>query len=104
LVLYAMFMMINLLTILVLRLWKQYRNSSADSLLGGAMFFIAVYFLLSVSIMPQFADVDKVYRMAVYQSGSTAEPPRQLILFLSCMVILFAGGFSATALKARRTR
>ncbi len=104
LALYTAFIMLNLLTVLVMAFWKTHLDTPAESLLGGAMLLIAAYFFLSVTIMPQFADADKIYRMAMYQSDSTVEQTRHLFLFITCIAALFLGGFGAMTLKTRRTR
>jgi predicted transporter len=104
LMLYTAFIVINLLAVFIAVFWKVHSNGSAETLLGGAMLLIAAYFLLSVTIMPQFADVDKIYRLAMHHSGSKIEQSRELFVFLICISGLFLGGFGVMTLKTRRTR
>jgi predicted transporter len=83
--------------------WKMGRGTPPETLLGGAMLFIAVYFFLSVTIMPQFADAGKIYRMALYSPETTAEQIPHLFLFLTWVAAAFFGGFGRMTFKIRRT-
>jgi predicted transporter len=74
-----------------------------ESFLGGAMLLLAVYFFLSVTIMPQFADLDKVYRLAGPHGDARAAVanPSRLVPVLAA-VTAFAAGFGTTWKRARR--
>lgn len=91
--LYLAFVMISLLVLGGIFFLRSGRGGSPESFLGGGMMLIAVYFLLSVTIMPQFADVEDVYRLAMNrgQTGSPEVP--QVVLFLIISAAAFAGGF-----------
>ena len=102
LLLYAAFFLLNLMTVLVMEFWKMERDTPPETLLGGAMLLIAVYFFLSVTIMPQFADADKIYRMALYLPDTTAEQTPHQFLFLTWVAAAFFGGFGRMTLKIRR--
>lgn len=101
--LYMAFILLNLMTVLAMDFWKMGKGTPPETLLGGAMLLIAVYFFLSVAIMPQFADADKIYRMALYQPDTTVEQTPHLFLFLACVVSAFFVGFSGMTFKIRRT-
>ncbi|MBU1056043.1 MAG: DUF2162 domain-containing protein [Proteobacteria bacterium] len=102
LLLYLAFIVINLISVLVMVYLKKRSDSQAESFLGGAMILIAAYFILSVTIMPQFADVDKIYRLAMYQSDSAVGQTGQIFLYLIFITVLFLGGFAATTVKTKR--
>jgi predicted transporter len=101
--LYMTFILLNLMTVLVMGFWKMERGTPPETLLGGAMLLIAVYFFLSVTIMPQFADADKIYRMALYSPDTTAEQTPHLFLFLTWVAASFFVGFGRMTFKIRRT-
>ena len=104
LLLYMAFILLNLITVLAMGFWKRKSGTLPETLLGGAMLMIAAYFLLSVTIMPQFTDVDKIYRMALYHRDKTGEHTHHLFLFLTCIAVAFFGGFGRMILKIRRAR
>jgi predicted transporter len=68
--LYLAFMLISLLAMGIVHLLRHRMVQPSESFLGGAMLLMAVYFILSVTIMPQFADLDSVYRLARYQTDN----------------------------------
>jgi len=104
LLLYASFILLNLMTLLTMRFWRMGRGTPPETLLGGAMLIIAAYFFLSVTIMPQFTDADKIYRMALHHRDKTGEHTQHLFLFLTWVAAAFFGGFGRMILKIRRTR
>jgi predicted transporter len=99
--LYMAFILLNLITVLAMGFWKRGRGTPPETLLGGAMLLIAVYFFLSVTVMPQFADMDKIYRMALYQPDTTVEKTQHLFLFLTWVAAAFFGGFGRMTFKIR---
>jgi len=66
---YIGFMFLSFLSAGVLYIFNTLIDSTPESLLGGSMLIISAYFILSVIIMPQFADIDTIYRMAAYNNG-----------------------------------
>lgn len=66
--LYLVFVLISLSTMGILRLLRRRMVQPSEAFLGGAMLLMAVYFILSVTVMPQFADLDSVYRLACYHA------------------------------------
>jgi len=79
-------------------------DASPESTLGAAMLIIAFYFLLSIIIMPQFGDMDKIYRLAACQSEKQVTSPRQTVFLYFAMSALFAAGFTATRRQLRRKK
>lgn len=77
-------------------------RSTPEALLGAAMLLISGYFLLSIMIMPQFGDMDKIYRLATYQ-GQNKDVPLAHIWTLSVVVtVLFLAGFISSKSTMRR--
>jgi len=62
--------------------------------LGTAMIMIAAYFIVSALVMPQFADISKIYRLAVYSRESAASGPAAAWGTAGAIFLLFAAGFA----------
>jgi predicted transporter len=101
LALYLAFVLINLLTMAVVALYRKKTDTSPESFLGGAMLLAALYFFLSVTVMPQFADVEKVYRLAMYQGRAHSAKLLHLVPFSILAATAFAGGYGFTIKKIR---
>lgn len=104
LALYLAFVAISAATAALVGLYRKHADSPAESFLGGAMVMLAVYFLLSVTVMPHFADIEKIYRMARYKSQGGAEAARHVIPFLILITLSFVGGLGFTSKKIRNTK
>ncbi|GBC62546.1 hypothetical protein DENIS_3518 [Desulfonema ishimotonii] len=100
--LFLVFLTINLATVWVMSAGTRTQDTPPEVVLGGAMLLIAVYFLLSVTVMPQFADADKIYRMSLASSETPPEQLRHLAFFGLCIVITFMSGFGSAFLNIRR--
>ena len=68
------------------------RKGSAEPFLGTLMLYLAGYFLLSVIIIPQFADLDKIYRLSL--SDSVFEWSKQNLFVLAIALTGLAAGFT----------
>lgn len=101
LLLFLGFMLINVATIFVMGGGVKKSGATPEVILGSAMLLISVYFLLSVTVMPRFADADKIYRISLASTDS-ARPVPHAILFYAFMTMAFAGGFAHTFLSSRR--
>lgn len=77
-------------------------KASLESLLGSGMLLIAAYFCLSVFIMPQFADVDKIYRLAAYRGGGHSPPSVKPATVYLVSAATLAAGFLTTRFKIRK--
>lgn len=95
---YAGFVGINLLTMILLGFWQTRSNSTPESLLGTAMLIIAAYFFLSVIIMPQFGDLDKIYRLAQYKGENQMMNIKHTVF----LYVLIAASFTVGFLSMRR--
>lgn len=90
--LYAGFTVISLLTAyLGAHLVKAKGN--AEHLLGTLMVSISVYFLISVIVVPQFADLNKIYRISSTGPGSEFTDGN-IILIIVCICAVAAGFFN----------
>jgi predicted transporter len=101
LALYLSFVSISLATMGVVGLYRKRRAVAAESFLGGAMLLMALYFFISVTVMPQFADVEKIYRLAMYQGKTSSHKGGHLVPFSVLAAGAFACGYG---LKSRKIR
>lgn len=101
---YTGFIGINLLTVILMRLWGTRSGATPEAILGAAMLIIAVYFILSVVIMPQFGDLDKIYRLAIYSGEKKMMDVSHLISLSAILSTSFVFGFLAMKIKIRRIR
>ncbi len=92
--LYASFMVINIITMILISTYRKSRDFQPESLLGGIMLLIAVYFFLSVTVMPNFSDLDKVYRLAMYKGQNKSHEVLYLVPFALITTLAFVSGFS----------
>lgn len=101
--LFGTFMLMALLGGLVVKAAFTSERESLESTLGLAMLIMAVYFMVSALVMPQFAELGKVYRLAAYAAleGSPAEYP-SLLLTGGSLAGLLALGYGLTWRKLRR--
>lgn len=100
--LYAVFILISLLTIIAVGMdRKSSDHGGPESFLGSIMLLAAAYFILSVAIMPQFADLDKVYRLAGYASDAVNGDRRLIAPIVAVLTAAFLLGWG---LAHRRIR
>jgi len=100
---YAGFIVINIAAMLIMSFWKALSDSTPEAILGSLMLMISVYFILSVIIMPQFSDLDKIYRLATYKSEQNQINADQFILYLLIIISSILFGFYLMKRKIRRT-
>jgi len=48
--------------------WLVRKPGGAEGFLGLLMIYIAVYFMLSIIVVPQFSDLDKIYKVSMSES------------------------------------
>lgn len=101
--LYAAFIGINLFTVICIGLYRKHRDVELESFLGSIMLLIAVYFIVSVTVMPHFSDIDKVYRLATYKGNQPPQELLHIVPFLLLTVFAFAGGFILKLNKIKRS-
>lgn len=63
---------------------------------------ISVYFLLSVTMLPRFADADKIYRISLSSADESPFPVRQGIVAGVAMAALLLAGFGVTLRRIQR--
>lgn len=101
LALYLAFVLISLATLIGIERYRKRRAMPPESLLGGAMILIAVYFFLSVTVLPRFADVDHIYRLAMYPVETPSQKVVHLVPFSILTATAFIGGYGFTSTKIR---
>jgi predicted transporter len=101
--LYASFIFVNLITVLFISFYRKYRDVDPESFLGGIMLLIAVYFFLSVTVMPNFSDLDKVYRLAMYKGKGQTSELIHLVPFSVITALTFFYGFADKLIKIKRS-
>lgn len=99
---YAGFIIINIAAMLIMSLWKALSDSTPEAILGSLMLMISIYFFLSVIIMPQFSDLDKIYRLATYKSEHNPITADQFTLYLIVIIDSILFGFFSMKRKIRR--
>ena len=77
-------------------------NHSPEIRLGFAMIAIAAYFLLSVIVMPQFAELDNVYGLASYSGKQNQTDLGTSLITFGSIALIFLGGFGAMKIKIGR--
>ncbi len=100
--LYSAFMLLSLLTAWIVGLYQEARGQPSEPLLGAAMMLIAAWFLISATVIPQFADLDKVYRLAGYRSGTQVKQAFSWVWMAMCVAAAFTLGYGLTYLKTRK--
>lgn len=99
--LYLAFVAISLATTGLMLGVSRVTSQSSETMLGGAMILLGAYFLLSMAVLPQFTDVDKIYRLA---SARVSSHPQELVTLLpmaALTVLSFLAGFGRTRKKIR---
>ncbi|MFO7802387.1 MAG: DUF2162 family putative transporter [Desulfovermiculus sp.] len=68
-------------------------HSPPELLLGGGMLGVACFFLLAVTFMPQFGQMDEVYRLASYDAQAPAVRTGHALFLVFAVTALFGVGF-----------
>ncbi len=100
--LFATFILVSGLTLLTASFGGHRSETPPETVLGAAMLLISVYFLLSVTLMPQFADADKIHRLSMSSTDAASRKLPHLVAFAFCVAATFASGFGFTFTKQRR--
>ncbi len=90
---YGAFMAIVSVTVMVMALWLKHTRQTPELSLGTAMILIAVYFLLSIIILPQFGSVDEIYRLAAHEGDTRIIEADDIWAFLSIISLFLMLGF-----------
>ena len=98
---YLAFMGIVTATIIIMALWRYTAESAPESTMGTAMVLIAIYFLLSIIILPQFGNVGSIYRLAAYKAETERMGITELLLFTSIITAFFVWGFIRMTKKVK---
>ena len=89
--LYGGFILVSLSVALLFSVFlKKSTSNPAGNFLGTLMLYIAGYFMLSVIIIPQFGDLEQIYRLSMDPDPLTFSQ-RQLTVFIICLAALVSG-------------
>jgi predicted transporter len=85
---------------------KQGREDGGEleSDLGFGMMMIAAYFIISALVMPQFAEVDRIYRLAAYSGEGVKHDAAAEALTFGVIFALIAAGFLLTAVRLQKLK
>jgi predicted transporter len=90
---YLAFMAIVLITHTAMAFRRNNSKEAPELTVGTAMVLIAVYFFLSIIILPQFGNVDRIYRLAAYEGETQTVGSKDLLLMCSIIIAFLALGF-----------
>ena len=99
--LYLAFLCISLATMGLMLGVGCLSQQPAEIMLGGAMVLLGAYFLISMAVLPQFTDVDKIYRLARYHEPGQPHNLTTLLPLVVLTVLTFIAGFGLTHKKIR---
>ncbi len=94
--LYAGFITVSLISGLVLHIA---RRRSPEHGLGTVMVLAALYFLITIAVVPQFGDMERIYRLSTGSVTTTLSDSR-LPLLLAAMALAFTFGLVKTLRRA----
>ena len=77
-------------------------RSAPERTLGWAMVGIGAYFLAAVVIMPQFGDIEGVYRLASHTGRAAPIPPSHARTTWTALTVAFLVGWARWAARLRR--
>lgn len=101
--LFLAFMIIAVLAACLARRGGDGGESNLEAALGLAMMLMAMYFMLSALLLPQFNEVRRVYRLAAYAADGQAADRAAQAATLGVVLILLAFGFFRAKSNFRRT-
>jgi predicted transporter len=90
---YGVFMAIVLTTLLVMVFWRKDSKEAPELTIGAAMVLIAVYFFLSIIILPQFGNVGSIYRLAAHEGEIEIAGSREFLVMCSVIAAFLVWGF-----------
>jgi predicted transporter len=99
---YAVYLVITLLTIAVVTLTKKPTETTPERTLGLAMLFVSAYFFISILVAPQFAELEKVYRIAAYSYAESGGDTTGVIAVGAFFLLSFATGFALNRIRSGR--
>jgi predicted transporter len=102
--LYLSFMLIGMVTMGISHWRRGDGRNPPEHLSGGLMVMLAAYFFISITVMPQIGDLDKIYRMASYHESAPANHSAAVAPTLLATAAAFAVGCGTTLIKIRRLR
>ena len=99
---YAVFLGVAGATAAALLAGRRRSRAAPERTLGAAMVLIAGYFLAAVAVMPQFGDLEGVYRLASYTGKAAPIPSAQAWGTRAALAAAFLAGCARQAARLRR--
>ncbi len=100
--LYSAFVLISFLTMALVYPYSKHAGTSPEAFLGWAMILMAAFLIASVSVAPQFAELNSVYSLAARKAIPVHETGG-LGLLATAAAAAFAAGWGITLRKIRRS-
>jgi predicted transporter len=69
------------------------QNADLERTLGMAMILIGSYFMISALVLPQYGQIQRVYRLAAYSAEGEGPSGASLVYLLFSLLALAAAGF-----------
>jgi predicted transporter len=101
--LYLAFMLISLISMAGLIFSHRRTATPATAFLGGAMLLMAAYFIVSVTVIPQFGDLAGVYRLAAYHGKPVTGETGGMLVLAGVVAAAFVAGCLWKLNHIRRT-
>ena len=102
--LFALFVAVGSISGLVVSLSEASGKLPLEAALGQAMIMVSLYFIVSALVMPQFAEISKVYRLAAYSGETRNALSSEALGTVAVIVTLCASGFFYARRKFARLR
>lgn len=98
---YSLFAGVTVVTAVVFGTVMRLSATSAERVLGIIMLFTALYFLVSLLVVPHSSDLDRVYRLAAYSTTEDQHNRRALPALIAISSLALGAGFVGQMLKQR---
>lgn len=99
---YAVYVVIMVLTITLVTLSNRLTETTPERTLGLAMLFVSAYFFLSILVAPQFAELERIFRIAAYSSKGSGGNISEAITLGIIFLLSFATGFALNRIRGER--
>ncbi|MDR1472474.1 MAG: DUF2162 domain-containing protein [Synergistaceae bacterium] len=100
--LYAAFAAIASVSAAAVLLAPSSRSGAPEESLGTAMILTAAYFIVSALVMPQFAEIGRIYRMALYSGEARAADASSSRWALAATLAMLALGFAFAKARSKK--
>lgn len=102
--LFGFFMALSLISTMAMREIEKRSAASPEAILGVLMIAAAIYFSLSVIVLPHVRDLDKIYRLGLHAKGETVSNNLPMLSGWCLGALIFIIGFLRKHRMIRGTR